>query len=162
MKVVKSFFLLIARILLSMIFIVSAVHKILDWHMTERALVSLLCDWHVYVSNIFFLQKFFMFILPYAPIILIVATVSELIGGFLIFFNIKARFGAFILILFFIPTTILIHQFWFLEGIKRELQMIMFTKNIAILGGLLYVAIFGGSLNYKKDLSFDSFDMKNE
>ena len=161
MRILKLIVTFFGRLFLSVIFILSAINKIIDWQNTERGLVALFCDWHSYVTTPIW-QKFFSLLLPWCPFILVVVTVLELIGGVLVLIGYRARLGAILLLLFFIPITIFFHQFWFLEGIKRELQMIMFTKNIAILGGLLYVAIFGGSLNCKKDLSFDSFDMKNE
>jgi putative oxidoreductase len=146
MRLVQVALCLLGRVFLSALFIISAINKVIDWQATERGLVSLLCDWHAFVSHSSFLQNFFSGILPWVPAILVATTVLELVGGLLIFTNIKPRFGSFLLIIFFIPATILLHQFWFLEGIKKELQMIMFTKNIAILGGLLYILAFGGKL----------------
>lgn len=150
MRVIQSIVIILGRICLSGLFIISAIYKVIDWQATERGLVSLICDWHAYVSFSASLQKFFSALLPWVPVVLVIITVLELIGGLLVLFGIKPRLGAFFLILFFIPATILVHQFWFLEGIKREMQMILFTKNIAILGGLLYILGFGGSIEKKR------------
>jgi putative oxidoreductase len=146
MRVVQLIIMIMGRICISALFLLSAINKVIDWQATERGLVSLLCDWHAYVSNYGAIQKFFAAILPWVPAILVVATVLELLGGLLILFGIKPRIGAFLLVIFFVPATILLHQFWFLEGIKRELQMVMFVKNIAILGGLLYILALGTKL----------------
>ena len=43
-----------------------------------------------------------------------------------------------------IPTTILFHPFWYMEGAPRDLQTIMFLKNLAILGGLILMLLHGG------------------
>jgi putative oxidoreductase len=42
-----------------------------------------------------------------------------------------------------IPTTMVFHHFWELQGADRALQMIHFMKNISILGGLLIVLALG-------------------
>ena len=139
----KSFFLFIGRLCISGVFLISAGTKIFDWQDTERSLVSLLYDWHSYVSFSVPLQKFFSLIMPWASIILVLTVLIELLGGLLILFGLKPRFGAFLLIIFLIPATIFFHQFWFLEGIRREMQIILFMKNVAILGGMFYVLVFG-------------------
>ncbi len=55
----------------------------------------------------------------------------------------KARVGAVLLIIFLIPATLIFHNFWAFEGMERQMQMIMFMKNLAILGGLLLVLGLG-------------------
>ena len=143
MKGLQTVGAFLGRLFMSLIFIMSAVNKIIDWQNTERGFVSLLCDWHSYVSFSMPLQKFFAVLLPWVPFILIIATVIELIGGILLLLGYKVRLGVFLLLIFFIPTTILFHQFWFLEGLRRDMQFVIFFKNIAIMGGLLYVLAFG-------------------
>jgi len=152
MRVVQAILIWIGRIFISALFILSAINKVIDWQATERGLVSLLCDWHVYVSHFPTWQSFFGMVLPWVPALLVIATVIELLGGLLVLLGIKPRLGAFLLIIFFIPSTILLHQFWFLDGIKKDMQMVMFVKNIAILGGLLFVLAFGGKLPHKETM----------
>ncbi|MCS7271144.1 MAG: DoxX family protein, partial [Gemmataceae bacterium] len=48
-----------------------------------------------------------------------------------------------LLIVFLIPATVIFHNFWAFEGQEQQMQMIMFLKNLAILGGLLLVVGFG-------------------
>jgi uncharacterized membrane protein YphA (DoxX/SURF4 family) len=43
------------------------------------------------------------------------------------------------------------HQFWFVEGGLRDVQQIMFLKNLAILGGLLMVLVFGAQAQGKEE-----------
>jgi len=88
-------------------------------------------------------QSFLSNLLPWITTILILGTAVELIGGLLILLGIRVRFGAFLLIIFLIPTTLFFHQFWFLDGMRRDLQVVMFLKNVAIVGGLLYVLACG-------------------
>ena len=46
-------------------------------------------------------------------------------------------------LLFMIPTTLLFHNFWAFEGAQQTAQRIHFMKNLAIMGGILYVMAFG-------------------
>jgi len=57
----------------------------------------------------------------------------------------KAKLGAVLLIIFTLPATIIFHNFWTFEGMEQQMQMIMFMKNIAIIGGLLLITDFGSS-----------------
>lgn len=133
----------LGRLCISLIFIVSAVHKAWDWDATERGVINVLCDWQGYTHHIPALQSFLSGLLPWITTLLILGTVIELIGGLMILLGIRARFGAFLLIIFLIPTTVFFHQFWYLDGMRRDLQVIMFLKNIAIIGGLLYILSCG-------------------
>lgn len=96
----------------------------------------------------FFYDASFQYIasknLPMIPVLLIGAAIVEVIGGLSLIFGYKARAGAILLILYLIPTTILFHDFWnIVEPIAKQLQTIMFLKNLAIFGGLLYIASTG-------------------
>jgi putative oxidoreductase len=48
-----------------------------------------------------------------------------------------------LLFLYLIPTTLLFHNFWALQGIERQDNMAHFLKNLAIMGGLLVLAANG-------------------
>ena len=149
MKKWQNIFCLFGRIFISLLFILSAVNKMIEWQQTERGLTNLLHDWQSYVTSLS-IQNFFSFLLDWVPAILVILMVIELLGGLLVFFGVKVRFGAVLLILFLIPTTILFHHFWFLKGLKRETHLILFLKNIAIMGGLFYVLAFGGKQKEEK------------
>jgi uncharacterized membrane protein YphA (DoxX/SURF4 family) len=143
MKIIRSCTTVIARFLISLIFIAGAVSKILHWHETERLLMNTLCEWQ---SNIGFsdnLQECLATLVPWTPLLLLVATLFELCGGLSVLLGIKEKWGATLLFLFLIPTTILFHQFWFVEGSAREMQMTHFLKNLAIMGGLLMIVLQG-------------------
>ena len=152
---------LIGRLCLGTIFILSAVHKIINWQGTERGVIHMLCDWHAYVSHSDSLQAFFTGVLPWVTALLVASTVIELLGGILVFFGVKARFGAFLLLIFLIPTTILFHAFWFLDGARRDMQLVMFLKNLAIFGGLLYVLAYGARIRKKNYPSVDNPDLES-
>jgi len=123
MKALRSLFTLIARWCLAAIFIFSGAGKLIFFDQTQTLMAA----------------KGFTAI----PLFLFGATLLELIGGLCLILGFKARFGATILLLFLIPTTIIFHDFWNLEGTEHAMQQIMFLKNIAILGGLLYLICDG-------------------
>lgn len=115
--------MLLGRILLSLIFILAGVGKFMDYDATVQYMAA---------------KGMTM-----VPLFLIVAALIEIIAGLLVFFGIKARLGAFILFLYLIPVTLLFHDFWNQQGPERQENMINFMKNLAILGGLLYVICVG-------------------
>jgi putative oxidoreductase len=71
------------------------------------------------------------------------AIAVELIGGILVLVGWHARWAAAALFLFMIPTTLLFHSFWTFEPAQQTAQRIHFMKNLAIMGGILYVMAFG-------------------
>lgn len=82
------------------------------------------------------------------------AIVLLLLGGILILIGYKASFGAFLLLVYWIPLTFIVHSFWNDPVEVRRLQSIMFMKNIAITGGLLAVLVNGaGKYSVKRLLA---------
>lgn len=150
MKAIKVGLTVLARFFLSLLFLASGVNKIFHWHETEKTVTSVLTDWQAYLDFFPSLQEIFSILVPWSPLLLIIATLLELIGGLLLLLGVREKAGAGLLILFLIPTTILCHQFWFVEGVERELQQIMFLKNLAIIGGLVMVVLHGTQLPAKE------------
>ena len=114
----RSIIPLIARIFLSAIFLKSALGKIIDPAGTQQFMAS--------------------YGMPFTGLFLIGAVVLEAVGGLSMLIGYKARWGATLLVIFLIPTTLVFHT-----KFSDAVQMIMFMKNIAIIGGLLMVAYFG-------------------
>ncbi|QDU63815.1 Inner membrane protein YphA [Planctomycetes bacterium Pan216] len=54
-----------------------------------------------------------------------------------------ARFGAFCLILFLIPATLVFHDFWAVPAEQVQMQTIQFLKNVGLMGAMLLVIGFG-------------------
>lgn len=133
----------LARFLLSAIFLTAGVHKIFHWHETETGLLNALCDWQGALANSPSAQECFGFLAPWTPLLLLVATLFELIGALLLLLGVREKLGATLLILVLVPATFVFHQFWFLDSAVRELQQAMFLKNLAILGGLILVLLHG-------------------
>lgn len=63
----------------------------------------------------------------------------ECLGGVLLIVGFKTRTVALALIGFTIVATLLAHQYWLFDGAARQPQVIQFYKNVAIIGGLLFV-----------------------
>lgn len=59
--------------------------------------------------------------------------------------GVMPRLNAAILAAQLVPTTLAGHRFWELEGQERADQQISFTKNVAIAGGLLAIALGGAT-----------------
>jgi putative oxidoreductase len=120
------------RLLISPIFIFSAVQKFTGWSDTvvklntelEQALGRTLPE-------------------PTAAVLLGIAATVEIVGGLMVLFGCGARLGAFALFVFLIPTTVLFHDFWTFSEPERMNQMQHFAKNITIMGGLLMIMALG-------------------
>jgi len=72
--------------------------------------------------------------MPMAPFFLVGAIFLELAGSFCIIFGWFARLGALLLVIFLIPTTLIFHT-----NFAEPMQMIMFMKNVSMLGGCLFI-----------------------
>ena len=66
-----------------------------------------------------------------------------LLGGILILIGYRTGFGAFALLLYWVPVTFIVHSFWNDPEEVRRLQSVLFVKNLAITGGLLMVMVKG-------------------
>ena len=125
MEGLKSFAILIGRILLVLIFIQSWIGKIGNFDGTAQ-----------------FMAKAGM---PMASFFLVGAICFELVGSLTIFLGFYARLGAVLLLLFLIPTTIIFHGHF---GDMN--QQIHFMKNVSMFGGILLL-LTSGSGRYSLD-----------
>lgn len=81
---------------------------------------------------------------PAAPILVPLAGVMAIVGGLSILLGFKARWGAWIIVLFLVPVTLMMHRYWALDDpMQRQIQMAMFMKNTSMLGAALLIAWFG-------------------
>ena len=75
------------------------------------------------------------------PLIMWAGRALELAAGFALALGIFARLSALALLAFLVPATFVSHSFWLAAGTSAfQGQLINFSKNIAIWGGLLFVA----------------------
>ena len=57
----------------------------------------------------------------------------------LIWLRYRSTFGAMLLLLYWVPVTFLVHDFWNSPKEELRLESILFMKNMAIIGGLLMI-----------------------
>lgn len=89
---------------------------------------------------------------PLASIAVPVSGVISLLGGLSIAFGYKAKWGAWLIVLFLVPVTFMMHNFWAAsDNMTAQMQMAMFIKNFALLGSALIISYFGSG-----PLSLDS------
>jgi putative oxidoreductase len=71
------------------------------------------------------------------------AALLEILGGLAILIGFQTRITSWALFIYLIPTSILFHNYWALEGALRANMEVHFFKNMAIMGGLLFLATYG-------------------
>jgi putative oxidoreductase len=82
--------------------------------------------------------------LPMASVLSPLAGLIICIAGLSILLGFKARWGAWLLILFLIPATFIMHKFWKVtDPVQASFQQGEFMKNIAMMGGAFLIAYFG-------------------
>jgi len=81
--------------------------------------------------------------LPIPYVLAVAAMIVELGGGVLLVLGFKTRWVAAALLLFTAATALFFHNFWALPADQVQNQMIHFMKNISMVGGLLYVVVYG-------------------
>jgi putative oxidoreductase len=81
---------------------------------------------------------------PLASFAVPLSGVLAIAGGLSILLGYRAKIGAWLIALFLVPVTLMMHNFWTVhDPMMAQMQMIMFMKNIAILGGALLISQFG-------------------
>ncbi|GBD06859.1 Inner membrane protein YphA [bacterium HR21] len=80
---------------------------------------------------------------PLPMLAVIVTGLLLLIGGLSILLGVYTRVGVLALVLFFLPVTFWMHDFWNVaDEMQRMVQMIQFVKNLALMGSaLMFLAI---------------------
>lgn len=91
---------------------------------------------------------------PMAGALVPLSGVIALVGGLSVLLGYKAKWGAWLLVLFLVPVTFMMHNFWTItdpaQSQMRMMDMINFMKNLSTLGGALLIAHFGsGPLSLK-------------
>jgi putative oxidoreductase len=81
---------------------------------------------------------------PFASLAVPLSGIIALLGGLSILLGYRARVGAWLVVLFLIPVTLMMHNFWVVKDpMMAQMQMIMFMKNVSIIGGALLISQFG-------------------
>jgi putative oxidoreductase len=153
MKTTRTICLFLARFFLSLVFIIEAFGVLSRWDQTEKDLMDALSEWQNFTSFSEATQDVFAALVPWSAILVAVGVLICLMGAAMILVGYRDRLGAFLLALLLVPVTLLFHPFWLVEGPGHELQTDLFLKNLAILGGLLFVVIQGTRSNDGSSLS---------
>ncbi|MEL6555385.1 MAG: DoxX family protein [Cyanobacteria bacterium J06621_11] len=109
---------LIARTFIAVIFIMTGINKITGFAGTQQQIASVG--------------------IPLAALVTVFTIVFEIVGGLSLILGYKARIGGILLLLFLVPATLMFHN-----PVVDPTQMIQFMKNLAIIGGLLMVTVYG-------------------
>jgi putative oxidoreductase len=81
---------------------------------------------------------------PLANLAVPLSGILSLVGGLSVLVGYHARWGALALIAFLVPVTIMMHNFWAVsDPMMHQMQMVMFMKNLGLIGGALLVYVFG-------------------
>jgi putative oxidoreductase len=81
---------------------------------------------------------------PLASLAVPISGVLALLGGLSILLGYRAKIGAWLIVLFLVPVTLTMHKFWGVaDPMMAQMQMIMFMKNVSMLGGALIISQLG-------------------
>ncbi|MEZ4986261.1 MAG: DoxX family protein [Saprospiraceae bacterium] len=116
----KHIFDLLGRVFLSFIFFYEAYDAIKFFKETKDIMTSYGLTWR-------------------QDLLLYGSIFSLILGGSLILTGYRAKFGAVLLLLYWVPVTFIVHDFWNFPAEAQRMEGIMFMKNIAITGGLLMI-----------------------
>jgi putative oxidoreductase len=75
-----------------------------------------------------------------APAFSMAGRLVEILAGAGLVFGLYPEICALALIAFMIPATLMAHSFWLESGKLFQLQLVNFLKNLAMIGGLLFIA----------------------
>lgn len=93
---------------------------------------------------------------PMASVLVPLSGIIAILGALSIILGFKAKLGAWLIILFLIPVTFMMHKFWGItDPMQMQMQMSLFMKNIALIGGALIISYFGAG-----PLSIDKAEVK--
>lgn len=115
---------LLGRICLSLIFVYEALDTILFFENTKRTMTT-----YGITSNQDFLLGSLIFIL--------------ILGALLVLIGYFASFGALLLLLYWLPFTLIVYSFWNDHPSVQRLNALYFMRNIAVCGGLLMLMANG-------------------
>jgi putative oxidoreductase len=123
--------LLVGRVLIAAIFLNAGVRKLLGFAGTVG-----------YFTKLGF---------PAPELFAVLAIVIEVGSSILLIIGWKTRWVAWLLALFVLIAALAAHRFWQFDAAQYANQMNHFMKNLAIIGGLLFVGTFGpGSASVDK------------
>jgi putative oxidoreductase len=128
----KNVYDLLGRILVSLIFIFEAVDSIAYFKQTKLTMTEYGIHWR-------------------QDLLLVGAIIFLILGGLLLLTGYRIKLGAFLLLLYWIPVTFIVHSFWNAPQEVQRVQSIYFMKNLGIAGALfLMIANGSGKFSIKR------------
>ena len=81
---------------------------------------------------------------PMPGLLVPLSGVIAFIGGLSVLLGYQAKRGAWLLVVFLVPVTFMMHAFWTVQDpMMHQFQLGMFMKNISLLGAALLISQFG-------------------
>mgnify|MGYP001357343615 CR=1 FL=1 len=108
----------LGRILIASLFIMGGIGKLMD-----------------FAGSVAYAQAFSV---PFPEAAIVIAILVELGGGLMLLFGFWSRLVSFTIAGFLVVVTLIFHS-----NFSDPMEMIQFLKNMAIIGGLLYVSVHG-------------------
>jgi putative oxidoreductase len=82
---------------------------------------------------------------PWAGLLVPLSGMVALVGGLSVLLGYQTRLGAWLLTLFLIPVTLVMHNFWAApDASVFQVERALFLRNVALLGGAFLIGYFGG------------------
>lgn len=81
---------------------------------------------------------------PMPSVLVPLSGIMALVGGLSVLLGYKARWGAWLIVIFLIPVTLMMHNFWGIsDPMAAAIEQANFFKNISMLGAALIISYFG-------------------
>lgn len=81
---------------------------------------------------------------PLPDLLVPLSGIIAMLGGLSVLLGFQTRVGAWLLVIFLVPVTVLMHNFWSAsDPIALQVEKAMFMKNVTMLGGALVISYFG-------------------
>jgi putative oxidoreductase len=81
---------------------------------------------------------------PLPSLLVPLSGVIALVGGLSVLLGFQTRLGAWLLVIFLVPVTLVMHNFWSVsDPMTLQIEKAMFMKNVTMLGGALVISYFG-------------------
>ena len=82
--------------------------------------------------------------IPIASVLVPASGIMAIVGGLSILLGFHGKLGAWLLVLFLVPVTFAMHNFWAVKDpMMQQIQMAMFLKNFSMLGSALFFTQIG-------------------
>ncbi|WP_028980855.1 DoxX family protein [Sporocytophaga myxococcoides] len=93
---------------------------------------------------------------PWASIAVPLSGIIAFLGAVSIIIGYKAKIGAWLIVLYLLSATFIMHRFWAdTDPMMQKMKMMNFMKNISMLGGALIISYWGaGPLSIDKNSNF--------